>query len=326
MNFSLLERLKSPKDLKKFNEGELQVLVDEIRSRISQVVRETGGHLGPNLGSVELITAAHLSFDFSIDRLIFDVGHQSYPHKLLTGRHKDFDRLRQKNGISGYPHKLESIYDVFRSGHASTAISTATGLSEGFKIQNRPHYTVAIVGDGSMTGGMAFEGLNHAGHLKSRLIVVLNDNTMSISPTIGALSRTLNKLRHHKIVGNFKEDILSLIAKLPKIGDRLEEFVNVVVDETRNAINPSQIFTNLGFDYIGPVDGHNIQAITVAYESAKKQKVPVLVHLLTNKGKDYLPEGIKGLRKVGPHALSPGQKQKEESDKENHLQKKKYKN
>ena len=296
---------------------QLRELCEDIRNRISEVVRENGGHLGPNLGSVEIITACHKVFNLNKDRLVFDVGHQSYPHKLIAGRHRKFDSLRQKKGISGYPHQGESEYDVFRSGHASTAISTSVGISEGFKYSSNKskNKVIALIGDGSMTGGMAFEGLNHAGHINSDIVVILNDNRMSISPTVGALSNYFNKVRHNKVVENVTEEIIKFLGNLPKFGDRLEETAKFILEESRSILNPGQIFTVLGFDYYGPVDGHNLEELIKTLKNVKDQKGPILIHALTEKGRGYRPKG-KGFEAIsGPHALSPGTRQKEEAKK-----------
>ena len=317
--YPYLNKIDNPKDVKKMSIKQLKGLCEDVRNRISEVVRETGGHLGPNLGVVEIISACHKVFDLDKDRLVFDVGHQSYPHKLLAERHKHFDSLRQKKGVSGYPHQGESRYDVFRSGHASTAISTSVGISEGFKhfSTKRKNKVIALVGDGSMTGGMAFEGLNHAGHIRSNLIVILNDNRMSISPTVGALSNYLNKVRHNKVVNNVKDEIVKFLSHLPKIGDKLEETANFILEESRTIINPGQIFTILGFDYYGPVNGHDIKELVDTLESVKKQEGPILIHALTDKGRGYRPGGKDVEAVNGPHALSPGTRQKEENKKKN---------
>ena len=317
--YAYLDKLNSPKAVKKMSLNQLKGLCEDIRNRISQVVRETGGHLGPNLGAVEIITACHKVFNLDKDRLVFDVGHQAYPHKLIAGRHKTFDTLRQKNGVSGYPHQGESGYDVFRSGHASTAISTSTGIAEGFKhlSSKKKNQVIALVGDGSMTGGMAFEGLNHAGHINSNLIIILNDNRMSISPTVGGLSNYLNKVRHNKVIGNVKAEIIKFLSHLPRIGDKLEDLANFVIEEGRTLMNPGQIFTVLGFDYYGPVDGHDIKILIETLKSAKAQKGPVLIHALTDKGKGYRLGNKEAQVINGPHALNPGTREKEEAKKKN---------
>ena len=304
--YPILEKLKNPKSIKKMDLFQLKALAEEVRLLINETVAETGGHLGPNLGCVEIIIACHFAFDLSKDRFIFDVGHQCYPHKIITGRFAYFKTLRQKGGISGYPHQKESAYDVFRSGHASTAISTALGMQKGYVLNNeKDRKAIALVGDGSLTGGMAFEGLNNAGILKDNLIVILNDNTMSISPTVGALSNALNKIRHQKIYSNFREEFIKIIKKIPKFGSKIEGTMKLFLEEAKTLINPNQIFTTLGFDYIGPIKGHHISEIISAFKKAKEMKGPVLLHILTEKGKGYRPDGPYGKTIQGPHALSP---------------------
>ncbi len=307
--YPILEKLKNPKDIKKMSTPQLKALAEEVRLFINETVVETGGHLGPNLGCVEIIIACHFVFDLIKDRFIFDVGHQCYPHKIITGRFAYFKTLRQKGGISGYPHQKESPYDVFRSGHASTAISTALGMQKGYILNNeKDRKAIALVGDGSLTGGMAFEGLNNTGILKDNLMVILNDNTMSISPTVGALSNALNKIRHQKIYSNIREEFIKIIKKIPKFGSRIEGTMKLFLEEAKTLINPNQIFTTLGFDYIGPIKGHNISEIISSLKKAKEIKGPVLLHILTEKGKGYRPDGPYGKTIQGPHALSPKKK------------------
>jgi 1-deoxy-D-xylulose-5-phosphate synthase len=313
VTFPILDALGSPAELRLMPEVTLRALCVELRERISSVVRETGGHLGPNLGAVELIVAAHLVFDLARDRLVFDVGHQAYAHKLLTGRHRGFETLRQTGGVSGYPHPEESPFDVFRSGHASTAISTASGILEGFAAlpETRDRKVLALVGDGSLTGGMAFEGLNHAGHLKKNLIVLLNDNRMSISPTVGALSAYFNRLRNLPQARHFQQDVRRLIERIPRIGGELSEAAGVLRRQGIHLMNPGQFFIDLGFEYLGPVEGHQLPRLVEALRLARDTEGPVLIHILTEKGKGYKPDPKAG-ETVGPHALSPGQREKEE--------------
>lgn len=314
MSYPYLDKISNPGVFKDWSEEDLILLSIDVRQRINDVVRENGGHLGPNLGAVEIILACHLAFNLDKDRLVFDVGHQAYAHKLLTGRSLDFESLRQEGGMSGYPHPEESAYDVFRSGHASTAISTALGIKEAFSkdTATEDQYSIALVGDGSLTGGMAFEGLNHAGHIGKNLIVILNDNTMSISPTVGGLSKNLNRLRYVDFIANLQKEIPKIIKKIPKFGDNLEELVKVAIEESKHLTSPGQIFTTLGFEYLGPVDGHNIQEMKKALEKAKKQGKPVVVHALTQKGRGY-KRNPGGQEEIGPHALAPGQRKKEEA-------------
>jgi len=299
-----------PQQLKNFTISGLEELAAEIRRIISSSVPITGGHIGPSLGCVEIIIACHTVFTLHRDRLIFDVGHQAYPHKIITGRLARFNTLRQKNGLSGYPHFVESEYDVFRSGHASTAISTGLGLLEGFQKnkQTSDIKVIALVGDGSLTGGMAFEGLNNCGHLKKNLIVLFNDNTMSISPTIGALAAQFNKLRHQKIVGNIIDDVKGLVKKIPKFGRSLEDLIRLVLVEARHMFTPGLLFSDLGFDYIGPIDGHDLKKVISALTLAKNETKPVVVHFLTQKGRGFIAgdkDGKNVKYSVCPHAVGP---------------------
>ncbi len=318
MPHTVLNSLKSAHEVASLSKQDQKQLCEDLRNRINEVVRETGGHLGPNLGAVEIIVACHIAFDLSKDRLVFDVGHQAYPHKLLTGRNASFDSLRQKAGVSGYPHPEESEYDVFRSGHASTAISTSLGILEGFLADPKTaeQKVIALVGDGSLTGGMAFEGLNHAGHLKKNLIVILNDNSMSISPTVGALSNYFNRIRHHKLVKNIGKDVGNVVGKIPRFGKRLLQALHLLERQSRHFINPGQFFIDLGFEYTGPIIADHLDELVECLRLAARSKGPILVHVLTEKGKGYKPEGPEGKSIIGPHALSPGQRKKEEAQKQ----------
>ncbi len=307
MNHSLLSQLKNPERIKLLKINELQQLAKELRIRISTVVQKVGGHLGPNLGVVEIIIACHYVFNLAHDRLIFDVGHQVYPHKLLTGRNTQFPTLRQRAGISGYPHQRESRYDVFRSGHASTAISTALGMKRGSRLLRGTKSAVhvaALVGDGAMTGGMAFEGLNHTGHLSEPIIVILNDNSMSISPTVGGLARAMNYLRRSEFYQNLRDTVQKKVKDIPAVGSKVSHFTEQLLHDFKQLVSPSQIFTLLGFEYVGPLDGHNIPAMINALKKAKELQRPVLIHALTHKGLGYHPDGTNGKTIIGPHALS----------------------
>lgn len=311
MNYPILDSLSNPKDLKKISKKLWPNLIEEVRACINENVKKNGGHLGPNLGTVEIILACHLVFNLDSDRIIFDVGHQSYPHKILTSRYKQFENLRKKNGLSGYPYNKESQYDVFRGGHASTSISTALGIRCGFDYEkvDSKKYVIALVGDGAMTGGMSFEGLNHSGHLKKNLIVILNDNSMSISPTVGGLAKTFNDFRHSNLYTNLEgimEGMTEKLKHIPKIGQKLEALAKLTVDEAAKFVTPGQIFTILGFDYLGPINGNKTQEVIKALEKAKTIKnKPILIHALTEKGKGYQPDGRNSETLIGPHALSP---------------------
>ncbi|MBA4419020.1 MAG: 1-deoxy-D-xylulose-5-phosphate synthase [Syntrophus sp. (in: bacteria)] len=282
------EKIEGPKDLKKLNITELSSLADEIRHYIIDTVSRTGGHLSSNLGVVELTIALHYIFDTPDDKIIWDVGHQCYTHKILTGRRDRFESLRQNDGLSGFPSRKESVYDAFDTGHASNSISIAVGLGEAKKIVGNTNKIVAVIGDGSLTGGMSFEALNHGGHLKSDIIVILNDNEMSISKNIGALSSYLNKIMTGEFVSNVREEIKNRIKKLPSgVGDTVYKVARHIEETIKAFVTPGMLFEALGFQYVGPVDGHNLNHLTDNLANVKRLKGPVLLHVLTRKGKGY---------------------------------------
>ncbi|MEG6522594.1 1-deoxy-D-xylulose-5-phosphate synthase [Desulfotomaculum sp. 1211_IL3151] len=285
---SLLKNISSPKDIKSLNMKQLKGLAHEIRDVIIQTVSQTGGHLAPNLGVVELTIALHRVFETPQDRLIWDVGHQSYVHKLLTGRLEQFATLRQYGGISGFPKPGESIHDAFATGHSSTSISAALGMALTRDLKGENNSVVAVIGDGSMTGGMAFEAMNHAGHLRTNMIVVLNDNEMSIAPNVGALSGYLSRLRTDPKYSKGKDEISDLLQKLPH-GSKLLKLADRLKDSLKYLVVPGMLFEELGFTYLGPVDGHDIKAVITMLQQAKTVSGPVLVHVLTKKGKGYQP-------------------------------------
>jgi len=283
----LLERINSPKDLKSLTVDQLNSLCSEIRSRMIEVVSRTGGHLASSLGAVELIVALHYSLNTPLDKIIFDVGHQSYAHKIITGRNKDFDTLRQYQGLSGFPSKDESVYDPFTTGHSSTAVSLALGLvcardmlpeGERFKV-------AAVIGDGSLSGGVCFEGLNNAGHLKKDLIVVLNTNELSIAPNVGAISTYLNKIISLPVY-NRVHDSLENFLKIrgPRAG-RLLRLMNKFEEGLKGLFVPGMLFEELGFRYFGPIDGHNLNALIPTLKNIIGFKGPRLLHVVTKKGK-----------------------------------------
>jgi 1-deoxy-D-xylulose-5-phosphate synthase len=282
-----LEKINSLTDLRSMTIPELEELAEEIRSYITDVVSKTGGHLSSNLGVVELTIALHYTFNTPEDKIIWDVGHQSYTHKILTGRRDLFPSLRQDGGISGFPSRKESPYDVFDTGHASNSISIAVGLAEAKKKSRATNKVVAVIGDGSLTGGMAFEALNHAGHLKSQIIVVLNDNEMSISKNIGALSSHLNKIMTGEFVSNVREEIKSRIKNLPGVGDKVYKVARHVEEAIKGLVTPGMLFEALGFTYVGPVDGHNLNHLLDNLKNIKRLKGPVLIHVITRKGRGY---------------------------------------
>jgi 1-deoxy-D-xylulose-5-phosphate synthase len=289
----MLKDIKSPLDLKKIKKKDLPKLCDEIREKIISVMSRNGGHLASNLGVVELTTALHYVFEAPDDQIIFDVGHQSYIHKIFTGRNDDFDFIRKKGGISGFPRKKESIYDVVDTGHSSTSISSGVGLAVANKYKNKENHIIVVIGDGSLTGGEAFEGLNYTGHLEIPLIVILNDNEMSIGKNVGAISNFLNKIA----VSNFYQRITNFFEnKLKKASGPVRSilrFLNKIKRGFKFLVEYENIFTSLGFEYIGPINGHDINELIYIFKRVKKNiKHPVLLHVKTIKGKGFqLAEG-----------------------------------
>ena len=284
----ILDAVKGPEDVRKLAPEDLPRLADEIRRRITGVVNGTGGHLASNLGAVEITIALHRAFDFSRDRLVFDVGHQCYAHKLITGRHERFETLRQKGGLSGFPSPVESPYDLFVTGHASTAISMALGLAAAGLGGPRGR-AVALVGDGSISGGLAFEGLNHAGHLGLDLLVVLNDNEMAISQTVGALSKHLSRLRLDPRYNELRREFAGIADKVPF----LREVGHRAIEAARHALAlaPGGGVQDFGFRYIGPLDGHDVEELERTFHAARDLRGPVLIHVCTQKGRGYAREG-----------------------------------
>ncbi|MFD1675042.1 1-deoxy-D-xylulose-5-phosphate synthase [Alicyclobacillus fodiniaquatilis] len=284
---TLLEHIHDPKQLKALDTSQLLVLATEVRAFLVKSIAETGGHFGANLGVVELTLALHRVFDSPNDKIVWDVGHQAYIHKMLTGRQGLFPTLRQKDGLAGFPKREESDHDQFGVGHASTSISAALGMAVARDLKHQHHHVVAVIGDGALTGGMAMEALNHAGHLGTNLMVILNDNEMSISENVGALSRYLTKLRSDPSYARMKADVEQLLRRVPAIGNRLTNTIERFKDGLRNIVVPGQFFEAFGFRYLGPVDGHNLPLLLNTLEDAKQLKGPVLLHLVTEKGKGY---------------------------------------
>ncbi len=290
MSQKILEKIDSPKDLQNLNNEDLAVLAQEIRDVIIDVVSTNPGHLASNLGVVELTIALHRSFDFLKDKLVWDVGHQTYVHKLLTGRRKEFPTLRQYKGLSGFPDIKESKYDPFICGHSGHAISAALGISCADKINGiDDRKAIAIVGDAAIGAGMSLEALNHAGHLKRNLIVILNDNKMAISGTVGAIAKHLNKIRTSPLYTDFKKEVRHVLHSLPIVGKRMERSLEHIAEALKREITPGQIFVDLGFDYFGPIDGHNIETLTDIFHNIKNIEGPVLLHVITEKGKGFHP-------------------------------------
>ena len=285
----LLDKIKSPDDLKKLDMDELVRLCHEIREFLIDSVSETGGHLASNLGIVELTVALHTVFDVPKDKIIFDVGHQSYVHKILTGRKDNFGTLRRFHGMSGFPKRSESDCDVFNTGHSSTSISAALGLARGRDLDGDDYNVIAVFGDGALTGGMMYEAMNDAGHSKTPLILILNDNAMSISKNVGAVSRHLRKLRMSPVYFRSKHVVESFLKKIPLLGKPVVTLIKQIKRFFRRLVIPTTIFDDMGFTYMGPVDGHDIKSIMQCFEYVKDEKKPVFIHVQTKKGKGYAP-------------------------------------
>lgn len=285
----VLERIHKENDIKQLNKQELSVLSDEIREFLIEKISVTGGHLASNLGVVELTMALHLAFELPKDRMIWDVGHQAYTHKLLTGRKSGFDDLRKHGGMSGFPKRKESSCDAFDTGHSSTSISAGLGYVEAREILGEKHYVISVIGDGSLTGGMAYEALNNASHLKSNFIIVLNDNNMSISRNVGGMSKYLNGLRTADAYTDLKKGVETALKRVPVAGKPIVEHIRKTKSGIKQLLVPGMFFEDMGITYLGPVDGHNITELYRAFQEAKRLNNAVLVHVITKKGKGYSP-------------------------------------
>ncbi|MBQ4523595.1 MAG: 1-deoxy-D-xylulose-5-phosphate synthase [Lachnospiraceae bacterium] len=283
----MLEQIKEPNDIKKIKPDSYDSLAEEIRSFLLEHVSQSGGHLASNLGVVELTMALHLAMDFPKDKLIFDVGHQSYTHKILTGRKEQFDTLRQLDGMSGFPKTHESSCDTFNTGHSSTSISAALGIAKARDIKGTKEKIVAVIGDGALTGGMAFEALNNMANLKSNCVIVLNDNEMSISENVGAMSKYLSDVRVGKAYNEFKVGVEKTLRKIPKVGDNLAKTVKRSKDSIKQLFVPGMFFEDMGITYVGPIDGHDIEGMVETFQDAFLLERPILVHVMTKKGKGY---------------------------------------
>lgn len=284
-----LESISSPSDIKKLSPEQLEVLSREIRELIISTVLETGGHLASSLGAVELAVALHYVFDSPSDRLIWDVGHQAYAHKILTGRKDSFHTLRKLNGISGFPHVSESEHDAITVGHSSTSVSAGLGMSAAKCLKNDPSNIICVIGDGSMTAGMSFEALNHAGDSKKRLIVILNDNEMSISPNVGALSSFLSRKLSGKYFQELRKEFGEFLKSLPKIGDDVYKFAKRSEESFKTFVTPGMLFEAFNFDYFGPINGHNLNHLIKILNNIKNLEGPILLHVTTKKGRGYKP-------------------------------------
>ncbi len=285
----LLERITASADIKHFSQEQNKLLASEIREFLVKHVSRTGGHLSASLGVVELTMALHQVFDVEYDRIVWDVGHQSYVHKILTGRWKEFSSLRQMGGLSGFPKTEECDADAFNTGHSSTSISAAVGFAVAAKLRGEKKTAVAVIGDGSLGGGMAFEAMNHAGALKLPMIVVLNDNGMSISKNVGGLSKRLKRLRNTRRYFDFKTNVKSILDKIPILGPPLKRWMRGFKKMVKRLVIRSVIFEDLGFSYMGPVDGHNVEELKLVLQQAKVKQEPVFIHVRTKKGKGYVP-------------------------------------
>ncbi|MCQ1532862.1 1-deoxy-D-xylulose-5-phosphate synthase [Mitsuokella jalaludinii] len=287
--YALLNRIEKPEDVKALTVRELEQLASELRHFIIDTVSQNGGHLAPNLGTVELTLALYSVFSFPEDKLVWDVGHQAYTHKILTGRKDAFKTLRKKGGITGFPNRSESVYDAFGVGHASTSISAALGMALARDARGEKNQVIAVIGDGALTGGESFEALNNAGDLGTKLIVILNDNEMSIDANVGAMSEYLSRIRIAPQYARAKRDMGSLLMSIPHIGDKVYKTASHLKDGVRSVLVPGSLFEEMGFHYIGPIDGHNIALLEEVLTSAKEMEGPVLIHIHTVKGKGYKP-------------------------------------
>jgi 1-deoxy-D-xylulose-5-phosphate synthase len=305
----VLDQIHTSHDVKRLDPEELEKLCQEIREEILSITSETGGHLASNLGVVELTAALHFVFDFPKDRLIWDVGHQSYAHKILTGRRDRFHTLRQYGGISGFPKRDESSYDAFDSGHSGTSISSGLGMAEARRLRGEEGKVIAVIGDGSMTAGVAFEGLNQAGHIDQDLIVILNDNEMSISRNVGAFSSYLNRLMTGQFVNRFRNDMKAFLETLPGIGKSVLRFAKQAEESLKGLLMPGLLFEELGLKYIGPIDGHRLDYLIETFQNIKKLRGPILIHVITKKGKGYPPAEMNPDRFHGvpPFVIETGQ-------------------
>ena len=308
---SLLEGIRSPQDLKALDPGRLPALCAEVREFLLESVQRTGGHLGSNLGTVELSVALHYLFDLRRDKVVWDVSHQAYAHKLLTGRREGFARLRQSGGICGFTNPAESPYDLFHTGHAGTSISLALGLALGSAHEPDPPHSVAVIGDASLGAGVAFEAINHAGGLGQRLLVVLNDNEWSISQSVGAMARYFSRIRSARLVQRAQQEIQSLINAIPVIGPKVDRTLDQIGEVVRHSLVPGHVFEELGVTYVGPIDGHDVKQLVDNLRRLKELDGVVLLHLITQKGKGHPdalehPERVHGVKGSQPAVVPVG--------------------
>lgn len=301
-----LARVKSPQDFRHWDVADLERLAQDIRKTIIETTARTGGHVGASLGAVEVMLALHKVFQTPRDKLVIDIGHQAYTHKLITGRSETFGELRQLGGPSGFLKRRESPFDVWEAGHSSTSLSAALGMAVARDLEHSPHHVVATIGDGALTAGMAWEALNQAGHLGTRLVVVLNDNSMSIAPNVGAFSRYLTELRSRPTYHRLKQDIEGLLEAVPFVGGKMVRAAERVKDGLRHMVLPGNVFEELGFEYFGPIDGHSVADLVPILERAKLVNGPVVVHVITQKGKGYSPAESAPAKFHGPGPFEVG--------------------
>ena len=305
----ILEQIKGPEELKALPPEDLKTLAQEIREFLIEKISHTGGHLASNLGVVELTIALHTTFNLPEDKLIWDVGHQSYTHKILTGRMADFDELRQYGGLSGFPKRKESPYDSFDTGHSSSSISAGLGIALGRDLKGLDYKVVSVIGDGALTGGMAYEALNNAARMKRNFIIVLNDNKMSISENVGGMSRYLNGLRTGSGYNDLKKNVADALDRIPVVGSVMIDKIKRTKNSIKQLFIPGMLFENMGITYLGPVDGHNIPAMCKVFKEAQKLDHSVLVHVITKKGKGYRPaeKNPSRFHGVGPFDVGTGE-------------------
>lgn len=307
MEYKILSGINSPTDVKKLNKAEIDALCFEVREIITETVSKNGGHLASNLGAVELTVALHRAFSSPRDAIIFDVGHQCYTHKLLTGRFNRFDTIRTENGISGYMRPCESEHDYFVTGHSSNSISAAYGIYKAKCLLGEEGTAVAVIGDGAMTGGMAYEALNNVGGKKSNFVIVINDNEMSISKNVGSVANSFSKLRNRPFYHNAKDAIGDVLLKIPFCGKRVYEFLYRVKEKIKRTVYKGNVFTSLGFNYLGPVDGHDVDTMEWLFKVAQEYRRPTVIHVVTVKGKGY---SYAESNPNGYHGVSPFDKAK----------------
>ena len=309
----MLEKINSPEDVKKLNIEQKKQLAEEMRKYILEIVSKNGGHLASNLGVVELTIALHSVFDVPKDKIVWDVGHQTYVHKIITGRREELKTLRELNGIAGFPKSKESDADCFNTGHSSTSISAALGMARARDIKGEDNSVLAVIGDGALTGGMALEALNDTGWSKTKMTVILNDNEMSISKNIGGMSMLLSKLRTKRSYNKSSDAVKKMILNIPKIGEAIVKIVIRVKRSIKQLVIPKMFFEDIGFRYLGPVDGHDIAELERMLKISKRLNEPVLLHVLTKKGKGYsiAETNPDRFHATGPFDLETGKSKKE---------------